>query len=379
LRRRSGSRGGRPQHAILFVCLPFLAPAPWSRAQETESAQAESVVLPRGSRDWLLVREALDRGLEFLGGRQVSGAVGSRYPVAVTSLSGLAALAAGYQPLEKGYGLMLGSTLRHEKQNGVLLGEALRYLESMENGGYICEPGENQSRMHGHCYAVLFLTQIAGCLPPEEEAKVNALVKRGIQTIENAQSREGGWYYSWENSKNDDEASVTVCALQALRSAHNAGFTVDSLKVNEAIRYVKRCQLPSGSFCYSLKVDREKTTYALTVAALSTLNAAGVYESRELRLGLDWVAKTLDEFPRSPWKAAEKEFEYYANFYAAQTFYQQGGATWVSWYPAVRDYLLKKQRPDGSWECGQYGDEYATATALLILEVPLGYLPIFQR
>jgi hypothetical protein len=40
--------------------------------------------------------------------------------------------------------------------------------------------------------------------------------------------------------------------------------------------------------------------------------------------------------------------------------------------------LLATQAADGSWE-SRFGKGYATAVALLVLEVPLGYLPLFER
>jgi hypothetical protein len=39
---------------------------------------------------------------------------------------------------------------------------------------------------------------------------------------------------------------------------------------------------------------------------------------------------------------------------------------------------VKKQEVDGSWD-DDYGREYGTAMAVLILEIPVQYLPIFQR
>jgi hypothetical protein len=118
------------------------------------------------------------------------------------------------------------------------------------------------------------------------------------------------------------------------------------------------------------------------VAALSTLNAAGIYDSPELQGGLRYLRRSLESVS-SPWKAAEEEYEYYANFYAAQVLYQRQGDLWKRWYPAARDHLLSKQRSvshrDRAYWESRFGDEYATAMAVLILEVPLGYLPIFQR
>ena len=56
----------------------------------------------------------------------------------------------------------------------------------------------------------------------------------------------------------------------------------------------------------------------------------------------------------------------------------QGGTEWAEWYPAIRDELIRRQTPSGFWTdtiCNEYG----TAMALIILQIPNNYLPIFQR
>ena len=58
--------------------------------------------------------------------------------------------------------------------------------------------------------------------------------------------------------------------------------------------------------------------------------------------------------------------------------YMAGGDYWKQWYPAIREELLRQQESDGRWK-SPHGDVYATAMALLILQVPNRYLPIFQR
>ena len=45
---------------------------------------------------------------------------------------------------------------------------------------------------------------------------------------------------------------------------------------------------------------------------------------------------------------------------------------------AIREELLDKQTPDGYWQ-GQAGNEYGTAMALIILQIPNRLLPIFQQ
>ena len=74
----------------------------------------------------------------------------------------------------------------------------------------------------------------------------------------------------------------------------------------------------------------------------------------------------------------EQYFEY-GHYYAAQAMWQDGGERWSRWYPAVRDDLLCRQLPSGSWDAGAYGAEYATAMCLLVLQMPENQLPIFQK
>jgi hypothetical protein len=54
-----------------------------------------------------------------------------------------------------------------------------------------------------------------------------------------------------------------------------------------------------------------------------------------------------------------------------------GGAYWAEWYRQVRDELLAKQLPNGGWN-EEVSEEYCTALALVILQVPNRYLPVFS-
>jgi hypothetical protein len=55
-----------------------------------------------------------------------------------------------------------------------------------------------------------------------------------------------------------------------------------------------------------------------------------------------------------------------------------GGQYWSQWFPAVRRELLLRQDAEGKWT-DAHGESYATAMALIILQMPQRYLPIFQR
>jgi hypothetical protein len=56
----------------------------------------------------------------------------------------------------------------------------------------------------------------------------------------------------------------------------------------------------------------------------------------------------------------------------------RGGEDWLQWYPVIRDELIQRQQAQGSWS-DSFGSEYGTAMALIILQTPNNYLPIFQR
>jgi hypothetical protein len=59
--------------------------------------------------------------------------------------------------------------------------------------------------------------------------------------------------------------------------------------------------------------------------------------------------------------------------------YLAGGERWKIWWPAIRDELIARQELNGGWNDQQAGEAYATAMALIILDMPKRYLPIFQK
>lgn len=296
--------------------------------------------------------------------------------MAVTALAGLAFL---------GYGEQYG-----RGRYGDVLVQAVRYLAQKSTTGRAGYIDDESSRMHGHAYAVLFLTQVLGSIPdPRSEAKVREVVYEGIEFIAHAQTLDGGWGY--EANEKFDEASITVCCLQALRAAKDAGIALKPLTsaspgssndrmravVDAAVGYLVRCCLDDGSFKYSLKRGIDRSSYELTAAAVSTLDAAGKYSADEHKRGVGFLLRTLSRYGRTPLKASVN-YPYYGNFYAGQVYHQLGGEVWRGWQPDATRELLAMQKSDGSWE-SKFGSEYATAMAILILEIPMAYLPIYER
>lgn len=325
---------------------------------------------------------AVNRGLTWLAGQQNShvGSFGDRYRVAVTALACLAFLADGHVPGRGGYG-------KNVEKGLVYLVE-----RCADRTGYITEPGGSQSRMHGHGFATLFLSEVFGMAPqtdfnpsPSRQWDANTpgqkvlheVLSKAVKVICESQTGDGGWNYE-PRSTDGDEASITVCEVQALRAARNAGIRVEPAVITRAVRYVRECHNKAdGSFCYSLAHRSRQSSFALTAAAVSTLNYTGTYDCAELRNGLVYMMR------HKPADGHSEGHYFYGQYYAALAMYYAGGKYWSTWYPLIRAQLLKKQAtgPKGGYwpdEDG-VGNEFSTALALLILQIPKRLLPIFQK
>jgi len=315
--------------------------------------------------------QVIERGLDALVDMQDrhTGAFGQQFRVASTSLAGLALLASGDQYMRGRHSRAIEGAVRF------LLSKEV--VKSPNPGEVILQDREGQGRMHSHGYAVLFLTQVYG--QTERDREIAEVIRDSVRLIERAQPDSGGYgyYVRGESGFVQDEASVTITQIQALRAARDIGFRVDAGVIDRAVAYVKRSMGPDGSVCYSLSTAPNRRTFELTAAAVSTLNQAGVYYSEELTRGLGFMRERMRRF-RTVDQAAET-FYFYGNLYAAQAMYQAGGEDWETWFPSARQALIDRRKSDGSWSSDQYGDAYATACALVILQVPRRLLPVFQR
>jgi hypothetical protein len=321
--------------------------------------------------------DSLDRGLLWLAARQreqLDGSMpGTNAPTAVTALAALAFMAAGSSPERGPYGTQVSASIDY------LLDRADLSPESAEHG-YIQSEGDRLSRMHGHGLATLALAQAYSMSPrtPRGRRMESALIA-AVALIERTQGHEGGWQYEPRRLL-EHEGSVTICLVQALRGAQNAGIRVDSNVIHDAVDYVRRLQNEDGTFRYALDVDR--TTVALTAASMATLNATGEYESDVLSRGMDalWRALTARAVDPDRDRAPEVQHPFYERFYLAQALWQhQDRRLFTEWSAPESARVLARQKSDGSWSGSNYGDTYATAMNCLFLAMPLEFLPIFQR
>lgn len=308
-------------------------------------------------------QEGIDQGLEWLASQQQpNGAFGSglmyKGNVAVTALCGMAFLSAGSSPGVGKYGLEVERAVDYILKN------------TRSNGYIINERYKSHGPMYGHGFATLFLAEVYGMSPNDE---VREALSKAVKLIVDTQHEEGGWRYLPEPRVPD--ISVTVCQLMALRAARNAGIHVPKSTVDKSVEYVKRCQNLDGGFRYQLGLGRPDSDFPRSAAGVVAFYNAGIFEGPELTRGLDYLMRSLPSGQMFRYNG----YYFYGHYYAVQAMWHAGGRYWDQWYPAIRDELIRRQERGGYWLDASVCNEYGTAMALLILQTPNNYLPIFQR
>ncbi len=338
--------------------------------------------LPDGSasRDMINQRtdEAIERGLIFLAtNRHRDGAFGTGVHTGNTAITSLAALA-----------FMAGGHMPNRGQYGRVITDALRFVLSQENRernqpGYLYNPDSTKhGPMYGHGFATLFLAEVSGQVHDRQlRERVRTVLERAVKLILRSQNIEGGWRYT--PNSHEADLSVTICQIMALRAARNAGFDVPKSKVDKCVTYVKRCQdKRQGWFRYMLQGagGGGVQAFARTAAGVAALHSAGIYEGPEVEAGVRFLRQQKPTGMGAQGFLARPDMHYfYGHYYATQVMWTTGGETWAEWFPMIRDELLgTQQRNTGSWQ-DQICSHYATAMALLILQVPNNYLTIFQK
>ena len=317
--------------------------------------------VPEGAAE--MVTEETDRAIQsalaWLGKQQnTDGSFGSgayRNNLAITALSGLAMMGAGSSPGRGPYGPQIEKALRF-------------VLDNTAPSGFVSIPqAATHGPMYSHGFAVMFLAEAYGMSPQPE---LREKLEKSVRLIIDTQNDEGGWRY--QPVRRDADISVTVCQINALRAARNAGIYVPRETVENCIRYVKQSQNPDGGFRYMLMGGA--SAFPRSAAGLVALYSAAVYDTDEVDSSVGYIKQFVPEI-----RFGQRYSHYfYGHYYAAQAMWIRGGDDWNQWYPAIRDELVRRQNPQGFWQ-DSICNEYGTAMALIILQMPNNYLPIFQR
>jgi hypothetical protein len=272
----------------------------------------------------------------------------------ITGLAGLAFMSGGNLPGRGKYGENVRNCLKF-------------VLNSCQDSGLISADAMH-APMYGHGFATLFLSEVYGMTG---DPAIKEKLENAVRLIVRTQNREGGWRYM--PAPMDADISVTICQVMALRGARDAGIYVPATTVDNAIKYVMSCRVPSdGGFGYMTRSGG--SGFARSAAGVASLYYAGIFEGNDLQHGVDYVFKFLPN--KGHQNQDFEQYYYYGNYYAVQAMFLAGGKYWAQWYPAIRDQLIKR-RTNEHWS-GDQNDDYATSLALIILQMPNRYLPVFN-
>jgi hypothetical protein len=345
-------------------------------------------------------RPTIEKGLDWLAGKQTdrgnwsASANGDTYPIAMTALAGMAFL-------------MEGSTVKEGKY-APNIKKAVEYLMGKVQDGGARDgligdpslPNESVRYMYGHGFGMLFLASVYGDdLDKTTRKKLKDILERAVKYSIAAQSSRGGWYYtSAKDGHDQDEGSVTITQIQALRAAQNCKIEVPKKVVEKTYDYLKTCTGPRGGIYYSYTVKQEKP--AITAAGIACLFSAGEYRDDLAKKWLQYcrteIPLTLNGNNQAGNRIGQEE---YMHYYYGQCVYILGDdgweklfgkvpenerVTWTKYRETVFDQLIKTQNQDGSWTGGgagvfNVGTVYTTSLWLALMQLDKGALPIYQR
>ena len=313
------------------------------------------------------VRRAVDRGLDWLAGRQsrVGRWTGNsgRYPTAITAMAAIALLSEGSTTTQGKY----AANVRR----------AVDYLVNRSRAnGLIGDPGQDDRYTYGHGFSMLFLSQVLG----EEEdverrRELIDVLTRAVVFTGRAQTDAGGWgYVSARDGQGFDEGSTTITQVQGLRGCRNAGIPVPKEIIDKAIQYIRKCSLDEGRGGVQYNSRGGGGRPAISAAAIACLYNAGEYDNQYIPNLIKYCEKNLANI-------SNRGFGHwhYAHYYYAQVRYREGGKSWETYRDKICLRILEEATPDGSWTQGYIGPVYTTAINLTILQLENGALPIYQQ
>src|SRR5579859_6898189 len=156
-------------------------------------------------------QQAIDQGLAYLARVQHRdhsfGINQYRGNVAVTSLCGLAFMAAGHMPGRGKYGKAVAGALEY------VLNQEESKSHARGRRGFLHNANATpHGPMYGHGFGTLFLAELYGMVHDTKlKNDLKGTLERAFQLIVQSQNSEGGWRYHPESR--DADLSVTICQI----------------------------------------------------------------------------------------------------------------------------------------------------------------------
>ncbi len=310
------------------------------------------------------VRKMSSAALEYLAKTQDAdgGWSDTQFPsnTGVTALACLAFMAEGSRPRIGTYG--------REVDRGI---EFL--LKNVQTSGVIAGKGSNPlGPGYEHAFSTLALLYAYGDNPRRTE--IRDVISRAIQASAKAQRLDGGWRYQFSREGHAD-MSVTANVLWVMRTAKKAGFTVDAEAIDKGVKFIEKCAMPDGTFRYrAWGIYASPSLGGTGVIALCNngdMNHPLIPRARD-RIEYDYRRYTVDDLK-------DRRYFVFGCFYASLAMYMCGDAYWIPWFQKSTQVLSAIQRKDGEFTDESNNTVYTTAMGAIVLQAPLGYLPIYER
>ena len=246
-------------------------------------------------------------------------------------------------------------------------------LKSAKEGGLVAGPGSNKyGPMYEHLLSTLALLYAYGNVPWYPQTR--GVISRGIEVIKRSQRLDGGWRYL-ASSQGLSDVSVTANALWVLRTAKKAGFAVSAASIHKGVKFVEKCAMPDGYFKY--RTFGLRASPSLTGTCIVALCNAGQLDHQLIPNARDRI---MYEYRRYSVKEfIGRRYAIYGVFYASLAMYTCGDQYWAPWFEKGVNILLAIQKEGGEFTDEHENTVYPTAMACMVLQAPLGYLPLYER
>jgi hypothetical protein len=327
------------------------------RMQVTRESSAEKLLTPE-------VRKTTERALEFIKNAQhPNGSWGdNQFPesAGVTALCCLALMAEGSQPNSGRFGKELTAGLEflldHAKDDGQIAAkDTYRY-----------------GPMYDHAWASLCLLQAYGNMPWRTDMRDKTA--RAIQCLLRFQKVDGGWRYQMMK-EGESDSLVTLNVLFTLRLGIRAGFSIPQESLDKAVAFIKSNSIPDGRWYY--KKGGQPGTVAISGCGVIAVYGSGDLKNPLVEAADNYILKYYQRLSFED--LSETPYVVYGTFYTSQAMYMGGDKYWVPWFEKVSAFLKATQREKGDWLDQHENSTYPTAVAAIVLQAPLGYLPLYLR
>jgi hypothetical protein len=321
------------------------------------------------------VKEMIEKALTYLKNTQSSDGSWSdgaefNSNTGVTALASMAFMAEGSQPRVGRFGVQIDHGMEF-------------LIKSFQpQTGAIAAGGNSSNKlgpMYEHALSTLALLYAWGDMP-WRKVETEEILTQAVQAIVHSQLKElkqggAGWRYTVKSREGQADMSVTGNVLWVLRTAKKCGFYVKPEAVANGVKFVEQCANPDGTFRYRFfGLHAEPSLGGTGVIALFNHGQLDhpLIPNAVKRIDEDYRIYTVNDL-----KA--RRYAIYGFFYASLAMYTQGDDHWIPWYKKVVQVLSAMQGKDGEFH-DEFGcSVYTTAMAAMILQAPLGYLPIYER